>query len=339
MGKARYHPVVAIAAKHLTTVLLISFTAVVSVACTESVAHKVGNIAQKTEETQTESIASKAKSIAQTTEETRSNKQFLWEVESPQNTIYLLGSIHLLRKTDYPLSQSFQDAFDDAETVVFEVNLADSSSHRTQTLILQKARPDQGESLQASLSPETYDLAQQSASELGLPIAAFNQLEPWTFALTLVSFKLQRLGFESRHGVDRHFFEQATKAKKDIIALETLEEQLDLLDQLSAEEQEKFVHQTVLDLDNLEPILGTLVDAWKSGDITALEHLLFNSFQEYPELKAKFFDERNQRWVQQMEPWLQDDQDYLIVVGAGHLVGENSVIQLLQEKGYMAEQL
>jgi uncharacterized protein YbaP (TraB family) len=82
-----------------------------------------------------------------------------------------------------------------------------------------------------------------------------------------------------------------------------------------------------------------LVETWKAGNAHALGELIFSSFQEFPVLKAKLFEERNQRWIQKIEPWLQDNEDYLIIVGAGHLLGEGSVIQLLQKKGYIPAQL
>ncbi|NET38635.1 MAG: TraB/GumN family protein, partial [Cyanothece sp. SIO1E1] len=179
---------------------------------------------------------------------------------------------------------------------------------------------------------------QRKAAEIGLPIAAFDSFEPWFFVLSLVTLKLQSLGFDPNYGVDRYFFNQAVQANKEILGLETVSDQLSLFDNLSAQDQEAYVQQTLLEFDTLETSFQSIIDAWKAGDAETLGNLIFESFEQYPAIRQKLFDERNQKWVPQIEALLQQDDDYLIVVGAGHLIGEGSVIDLLQDKGYVAKQ-
>lgn len=126
---------------------------------------------------------------------------FLWEVEADRNQVYLLGSIHLLKAEDYPLPAPMETAFQAAETLVFEVNPASLTSVSSQFTLMGYAQPEAGESLKASLSPDTYALAQQRAQELSLPMAIFDPLEPWFFALTLTPLKLLSLGFEAQYGI------------------------------------------------------------------------------------------------------------------------------------------
>ena len=265
---------------------------------------------------------------------------FLWAIESPQNTVYLLGSVHTLRETDYPLPQPMQDAFDDAEHLIFETNLADLDSPSAQEAILQSALPDSpDENFQCALTPEAYDLAESAASEVGLPIEVFNSFEPWFFTMTLTSLKLVQLGFEPNFGVDFHLFNAAQESGKTISALETLEEQLSFFDTLSIQTQTELVEQTVLELALLESSFNQLIDAWKLGDIDTFEQLILESFVIYPEIYEALLTQRNQNWLTNVEPLINQPDDYLVVVGAAHLVGDDSLIRLLQAQGFTVQQI
>ncbi|MEM9806731.1 MAG: TraB/GumN family protein [Cyanobacteria bacterium P01_D01_bin.56] len=264
---------------------------------------------------------------------------FLWEIESPNNTVYLLGSIHLLRPTDYPLSEAIQTAFEDAENVVFEVDLAETSSPQTATAILEAAMPDgPDEILATALDEETYDLAQATAADLGLPFIGFHRFEPWMFYVNITVAKLIQLGFDPTYGIDTYLFNSANEADKDVLALETIDEQLGFLDNLSAPIQADLVEQTLLELDTLETVVDSMVSAWKSGDVSTFEGFITEGFVDFPEVYDALLVQRNQNWIPVIESFINQSDDYLIVVGAAHLVGENNVVELLQESGYTVEQ-
>ncbi len=269
----------------------------------------------------------------------RPRKVFLWKVDSPQNTVYLLGSIHLLKESDYPLATQINDAYDDAEKLVFEVDLGNLKSSQMQSLIMEKATAKDGKTLQDRLTPETYTLATEKASEIGLPIEAFANFKPWFFSLSLITLKLQRLNFNPENGVDQYFFKKATADGKEVLALEKIEDQFNLFDGFSAGDQEQYIRQTIDELETLETSFQEMVAAWKTGDDQTLATLLLESFKEYPDLEDQIFGARNRKWMTTIEPLLQKEDDYLVVVGAGHLVGKDSVIQLLQSKGHTPKRL
>ncbi|MEM9006366.1 MAG: TraB/GumN family protein, partial [Cyanobacteria bacterium P01_F01_bin.86] len=264
---------------------------------------------------------------------------FLWEIESPSNTVYLLGSIHMLRETDYPLSRPIQAAFEEAENVVFEIDLG-AAQGTNMLAVLEAANPDiPGESLADALSPETYELAAEAAASVGLPIAGFNRFEPWFFFISLQGLKLAELGFEPDYGVDFHFYNEAQVSEREILALETLEEQLGFFDDLSPQIQADMLEQTILELDLLESSLDAMVAAWKSGDVNSFESLIFEGFADYPEVYEVLLTRRNQNWLEDIESFINQSEDYLVIVGAAHLVGNDSLVNLLQERGYEVEQL
>lgn len=267
-------------------------------------------------------------------------KAFLWEIESPNNTVYLLGSIHFLRPTDYPLAPSIQTAFDEAENVVFEVDIADTDSPETVQTFLQAAAPDgPDERLATALDDATYRLAEEVSMELGIPLIGFNNLEPWAFYLSVASLQATQLGFEPDYGVDFHYYSQAVQQNKPILTLETIPEQLSFFDQLSASVQADLVEQTLLELDNFEDDLNNLVAAWKVGDVNGFERLVLDGFNDYPEAYDAILVQRNQNWIPAIESFINQSEDYLVVVGGAHLVGDSSVIALLEDQGYTVQQV
>ncbi len=266
-------------------------------------------------------------------------KSFLWRVRSNKGTIYLLGSIHYLKRENYPLKKSIQDAFNSSATLVLEIDLERDTLERSQQVMLEKALYRDGTTLEQNIAPETYKLAQRRARELGIDLLQMGQLKPWFVALSLVSAKLQKMGFDPNFGLDRVLADQAKKSGKAIRGLETLEFQIGLLDQLSPAEQDSMLRQTLNELDMLDKSLEQIVQSWNSGDSRAVEQLLLASMKDYPKIYEKVVVERNRRWLTELSKMLERGDKALVVVGAAHLVGQNGLIELLQQRGYIVEQL
>jgi uncharacterized protein YbaP (TraB family) len=199
--------------------------------------------------------------------------------------------------------------------------------------LLTAAQPEPGEALAEVLGVETYGLAAQKVQELGLPIQMFEQFEPWFLAISLTSFELIALGFTPEYGIDQHFHKQAQVNDKPILFLETVEQQFNLFEQLSIDEQRLFTEQTLAELDLFEDAFNDIVMAWETGDRDRMAEILLTGFEDYPEMQAIFLRDRNQDWASQILPWLESDEDYLIVVGALHLVGPDNVLDLLAAEG------
>lgn len=266
-------------------------------------------------------------------------KSFLWKVRSDKNTVYILGSIHFMKKENYPLKTAVEQAFESVNKLVFEIDLQSAEPERMQGIMLQHGINRDGKSLEDVVSNKTYSLVAQRVKAMGLDIRALSSFKPWVVALTLTSLKLQQLGFDPQYGVDRYFFDRAQAANKQTIGLETFEYQFSLLDQLPPRIQELMLLQTLKELDVLDKGLNLLVRSWLSGGSQELERLMLGSFKEYPELYQRIILDRNQRWLSQIEKFLSQGEVYMVVVGAGHLVGKGSVIELLRERGYRIEQL
>ena len=174
---------------------------------------------------------------------------------------------------------------------------------------------------------------------MGLPFDRLRSLKPWFLSLTLSLIKLQTLGFDPKHGIDRYFFDKGKLAGKEIRALETFEYQLDRFDGLPDRIQEQLLLQTLQELDHLEEEIEQMVEAWSRGEVEVLEELTQESFKDFPGLYQRLITERNKNWLLKIEPILNRPGTTLVVVGALHLVGSESVVELLQEQGYTVKQL
>jgi uncharacterized protein YbaP (TraB family) len=267
------------------------------------------------------------------------DKTFLWRVRSAKNTVYVLGSIHLLKKENYPLNKTVESAFEEAKKLAFEIDLGSVEPEKMQRLMIQRGIYTDGRSLPQTISAKTYAMAAERAQALGLDLPKLDSFKPWLVAMMLTSLKLQSLGFDPRYGVDRHLFERAKAAKKAVVGLETPEEQFGLFDQLSSKQQELILVQALRDLDALDSGVQRLTDAWKKGEEKVLEELILGGFKDYPELYQRVMLDRNRQWLVHFERFLAQSEVHMVVVGAAHLVGKGSLIELLRERGYTVEQM
>jgi uncharacterized protein YbaP (TraB family) len=266
-------------------------------------------------------------------------KSFLWKAESGKGTVYLLGSIHMLKREDMALKPVIDETFNKAKRVVFEVDLLNESAEQTQKLILQKGVNLDGKLLQQKVSRETFQWATVWANELGIDIKTLTPFKPWLAGLTLTVLHLQKLGYDPNAGVDRQLARRAQSANKPVGGLESLESQFDIFDRLPAALQEMMLRYSIREIEQINKLVDSLVRAWRDGDVATAEKLFLASMSEYPEIQEKLLDERNRNWLGQIEKFLQLGDETLVVVGAAHLVGKNGVIELLKGRGYKVEQM
>jgi hypothetical protein len=267
-------------------------------------------------------------------------KSFLWKVQSSRTTVYLLGSIHFLKEDVYPLKQTIESAYESADKLVVEANINDLGNLDLR-MLADKAFYKNDDHLEKHVSQETYRLIKKESKALGVPIELLRMQKPWFLALSFQAMELVRLGYSPQHGVDYHFLSKA-QGKKKILELESLEEQLRLLSGFSDREQEQFLIYTLETLSSMDRQVGNMVRAWTSGDAQAMESALADAVPADPSLAPivqKLFDERNVKMLSKIEGYLNSNDTYLVIVGAGHLVGKNGIVELLKSKGFQVEQL
>ncbi|UCF02092.1 MAG: TraB/GumN family protein [Deltaproteobacteria bacterium] len=268
----------------------------------------------------------------------KTEKNFLWSVERGKSTMYLLGSIHLLPTELIALDEAIEAGYSDSKIIAFETNIDGLSDPAFEAKVTSLGLLPAGQTLEQHVSKQTYALLQQKVGELGLQVEIFNQFKPWLCALTLTSMELQRLGFNPNYGIDRFFFDRAKQDGKDIRFLETIDDQLGLFTEMNGQEEDSFLAKVLQDLGTMRVKVIDMINAWKSGDSNKLASMVKMEFEGYPEVYAKMLVERNQKWVKQIEDLSKQNGHTLVVVGAAHLVGDDSILELLKRKGFEVEQ-
>ena len=263
----------------------------------------------------------------------------MWEVTGEQNRVYLLGSVHLLRERDHPLPTAIYDAYDDAETLVMELDMDDIDPVATQALVNELGIIQDGKELQDLLGAEAYAVAEDVAAQLEVPLALLSTSEPWFAAITVEQLMLLRIGFNPTFGIEGHLTERARQDGKEIIGLESMREQLEFLDNLSLEAQRDLFMQTLTESREIESLMDDLIRAWRTGDTEFMEENLLREMAQFRELHRTIVVDRNVAWVDSIEQMLREEDDYLVVVGALHMVGVNGVPRLLSARGHAIEQL
>lgn len=268
------------------------------------------------------------------------NQSFIWKISSEANTVYLLGSIHVASPDIYPLDSAIENAFELADNLVVEVDITQVDEMYAMQLIMDYGAYPPGETLQDHISDDLYaQLTEQF--DLGLVAIDINTFRPWVVVTLLDQLQMEELGYNPEHGIDLYFLNQAADSGQDIIELETMEFQVEMLSTLPDELMILLLEDYVENPMTREA--GDLLfEAWEDGDAAAMETLLFESLSEEPLLEP-YYDvliyERNVTMAETIEGFLAEDETYFVVVGAGHLVGEQGIVALLAERGYLTEQL
>ncbi len=263
----------------------------------------------------------------------------LWEIQGTSNQIRLLGSIHFLRPQDFPLPEAITNALMDADVVIMELDLTTLNPITVQTVMLDKAIDPNGRSLEDLLDSRSYRKAQRLAAAVDIDLSTMRQYEPWYAALQITQLRLMQLGFDGSFGVETQILMQAIQHGKDLGGLETLEAQLDSMDSLPMDAQREFLMVTLEEAAAAGEMLDEIIDAWKSGDTAELEDNLLRDLSANSQLYDQLIVQRNRNWTKSIVSFTEDSRNYLIVVGALHLVGDDSVLKMLNDAGFSTRQI
>ena len=266
----------------------------------------------------------------------------LWKVSDADNSLYLLGSFHLLKRDDYPLSKDVDSAFDAADKLVFEVPPAEMHDPATAQKALAHAGYGDARTLSKVLPAAVRDKFNALLVQRGGSIAQFDPFEPWFVNLTLVMGLSQSMGFRGEDGLDQHLMRRAAEAGKPTSGLESVDSQLQALDNTPMAEQIASLREFVEDPEKMPGMLDELHRAWRQGDVAKLEALsrgqmLANTPETYRLLNVL----RNEAWLPKLRKLLDGSgsEDTLVVVGAMHLLGTDGMVEKLRGKGYRVERV
>ena len=254
----------------------------------------------------------------------------VWHVGGEQNDIWLLGSVHMLRRSDHPLPPIMDRLYEQAEILLMELDMDDLDEVAMQALFQEAGLLPAGTTLADVLGPERYARASAAADAADIPLDMLAGSEPWLAALITEQVMLGRAGFSALHGIEIHFLGRALADDKDILGLETVAEQVGIFDTLAMADQAELLLQTLENADRSADRMAPLIDAWRRGDTAYLEETMLAEMSAVPGVYERLLVERNRRWIGTILELLDDDDDYLIIVGAAHLVGDDGVPALLR---------
>lgn len=263
----------------------------------------------------------------------------VWKAQKGASVIYLGGTCHVLRETDFPLPPEFDRAYRASAIVVFETDLGKLEEPSTQQKMLAKSMYTDGSTIDQHLSAPAFAELSEYCKANGIPLEALRQFKPSLVMITLTFMELLKQGV-SQQGVDRVFYDLAKKDGKTVRGLETVDQQIDYVVSMGDGNEDEFVTYAIRDMETLKEKYGSLVDAWRRGDTKKLEEIMVAELKaRWPELYKKLITDRNRNWLSTIDGYRKTPQTEFVLVGAGHLVGPDGIIAALKKKGYTVEKL
>lgn len=265
------------------------------------------------------------------------NKGIVWEVQGRDCTVWLAGTLHFASPQFYPLPRSMERAFAKAEVLAVEADITQVTQDDMEQLSQMIAAP-QGQTLSKVLTPKTL----RAFKDAGLDLAPYEGLRPWYAVMTAVTERLGRLGYSPEYGLDLHYLQRAHAQGMPVVQLESVLGQFRLMQDLAGKGESGFMQFMLKDIGDLDKELTALFAQWRQGDAKGMNEELFGDLAEFPKL-LKYYDavyfKRNKGMAEKVRGFLKSGKNHLVLVGAGHLVGEKSVQAYLKRRGYAAKQL
>ena len=256
----------------------------------------------------------------------------LWVVKDADTTIYLFGTVHVLKPGLSWFDEAVKTAFDKSDELMLEIVMPEDQAEMAKVM-MPLAIDQTGKTLSSRLDADQLKAYQAAMASVGLPPAQFDIFEPWFPAITLSVLPLTKLGYDPEQGAEKLLTAHAKKAGKPVAGLETLSQQLGFFDALPETQQVTFLNAVVKDLDKLGPQLDKMVVLWAKGDPDGLAVTMNESMAATPELAKTLLWDRNARWADQLKARMDKPGTVFVAVGAGHLAGEKSVQDYLKAQG------
>lgn len=263
----------------------------------------------------------------------------LWTLSDEDTTVYLFGTVHLMRPDVEWRTDDFTQKFDSADTVVLELDMESEAGQQAVARdFMSKGFYGDGRTLSSELSERDLEAFAEALEPLGLPVSAFDPMEPWMAAVNLSVMQLQAEGFDPNAGIEQMLIADAKEDGKTFEFLETASDQANIFDTMAEPLQAQYLYETAVTLEDTHLMLDQVIEEWLDGDVEGLGTLVANPGTGGGEdVYNALFLNRNEKWVPKIEALLDEPGTVFVAVGAGHLAGPDSVITMLRDKGYEVE--
>ena len=260
----------------------------------------------------------------------------LWVVRDADSTLYLFGTVHVLRPTTAWGSPRVDAALESADQVWFEISNPDDQTAIIPLVQQYGVSPDR--QLSHLITTGQLTLLDSAARSVGLTAVQMDVFRPWLAALTLSVAPLTAAGYDPQSGVELTLKARADAAGKPIHGFETIDKQVRILAGMSESDQLAFLASTLDSYEDATVELDRMVGAWATGDVALLEEIAVDEMQsESPALYEALLVRRNTDWANQIQTMLEGSGTLFIAVGAAHLAGDDSVQEILEDRGVNVE--
>jgi uncharacterized protein YbaP (TraB family) len=263
----------------------------------------------------------------------------VWVASSTRATVYLAGSFHVLRASDYPLPAEFFRAYNDSRKIIFEVPPGETESPEYIGKFLSMAIYNDGTTLKEHITTAAYAKAERFCKERNYPLEQYQFFKPTFLVMTLTVSEMNKIGADPQKGIDYFFKDKAMQDGKAIGSLETVDQQLSLLTSMDANLGSDQILESIEELKQIGVMLGEYLAVWRKGDEAKMEELFIKDLKLYPKLYQTLIVDRNNKWVRNIEGYLNGSGNTMVVVGAAHLVGADGLVNLLRKRGYKVVKL
>jgi uncharacterized protein YbaP (TraB family) len=265
-------------------------------------------------------------------------KTSIWQVSNGKNTVYIGGTFHMLKPSDYPLPIEFEQVYKKVNWLVFETDMDQLSSPEFQQKFLESMTLPTGQILADHLSAKAYAELIRYASKNGMDTARLQRFTPQMVALIITIEELKKYGLTAE-GVDTFIGDKAKQDSKVVTKLESTDDQIHYISTMGAGNESNLILQTLTDMKDLPKELNIMRNAWRDGDGEALfETGIKPMLEDYPKIYKSLLVERNNNWMNKIETLIAQPEEKFILVGALHLIGQDGLLQQLRSRGYQVQQ-
>ena len=261
----------------------------------------------------------------------------VWIVGKNGKTMFLGGSIHVLRSEDFPLPKEFDRAFAQSSMLVLEADVEKVTDPNIAQYLMTRMFLPNGKTLETILDSKTYAMLKEKCEEFGIPVESVAGMKPSMVVTLLTMMEIESSGF-AEQGVDMYCLEKAKRAEMRIGFLETVEAQIDMIVTMGDGYENDFVKYSLYDMDNTENDLDSIVSDWREGNAANTEITLAEMKEQWPVLYQNLLIDRNEAWLPLLEDYLAGGETVFVVVGLAHLHGRDGLLRRLKDSGCTVEQ-
>lgn len=258
----------------------------------------------------------------------------LWKLQDKDTTIYIFGTVHLMKKGVNWYTPGVDRALNEADRLYLELSPRDTNPLVIQSLILRHGIITDGRTLEGMVGAEDYGKMIDVLEDMDVPLIGFNAMRPWLAATAMTIQVSAANGYLPEYGVETVLTKKANEKGVKIKGLETAEFQIGIFGDMPEEAQKAFFVATIDEVDHVDAMFEVMKNAWLEGDTETLSKLLNSDFEIYPQAAEKLLYSRNRNWADKVEKLMKKDGTFMIAVGTGHLVGHKNLIEILTNRGY-----